>query len=57
MFATVICFVFVMCTLTSSMLCALMVLGISVVVNVMVSLISVMSPPPVLCDLSFRTVV
>ena len=59
MFATVICFVFVMCTLTScsSMLCALMVLGMSVVVNVMLSLISVMSPPPVLCDLSFRTVV
>ena len=31
--------------------------GMSVVVNVMLSLISVMSPPPVLCNLSARTVV
>ena len=29
----------------------------SVVVNVMLSLISVISPPPVLCNLSARTVV
>ena len=38
------------------MLCALMVEGMSVVVNVM-SLISVMSPPPALCNLSAGTVV
>ena len=31
--------------------------GMSVVVNVMLSLISVMSPPSVLCNLSARTVV
>ena len=34
-----------------------MVDGLSVVVNVMLSLISVMSPPPVLCNISARTVV
>ena len=34
-----------------------MVEGMSVVVNVMVSLIRVMSPPPALCNLSVRTVV
>ena len=34
-----------------------MVEGMSVVVNVMLSLMSVMSPPPVLCNLSARTVV
>ena len=34
-----------------------MVEGRSVVVNVMFSLMSVMSPPPVLCKLSLRTVV
>ena len=34
-----------------------MVEGMSVVVNVMLSLMSVMSPPPVLCNLSLRTVV
>ena len=34
-----------------------MVEGMSVVVNVMLSLISVMSPPPALCNLSVRTVV
>ena len=33
-----------------------MVEGMSVVVNVMLSLISVMSPPPTLCNLSLRTV-
>ena len=32
-----------------------MVKCMSVVVNVMLSLISVMSPPPALCDLSART--
>ena len=34
-----------------------MVESMSVVVNVMLSLISVMSPPPALCNLSVRTVV
>ena len=58
MFAIVICLVLLMCTLTigSSVLCLLMVEGMSVVVNVMLSLISVMSPPPALCNLSLRTV-
>ena len=37
------------------MLCVLIVEGMSVVVNVMLSLMSVMSPPPALCDLSVRT--
>ena len=37
-------------------LCVLIVEGMSVVVNVM-SLMSVMSPPPVLCNLSVRTAV
>ena len=36
------------------MLCVLIVEGMSVVVNVMVSLISVMSPPPALYNLSVR---
>ena len=35
----------------------LMVDGMSVVVNVMLSLMSAMSPPPALCNLSLRTVV
>ena len=38
-------------------LCVLMVEGMSVVVNVMLSLLSVMSPPPALCNLLVRTVV
>ena len=37
--------------------CVLMVAGMSVVVNVMLSLMSVMSPTPALCNLSIRTVV
>ena len=37
--------------------CVFMVEGMSVVVNVMLSLMSVMSPPPALCNLSLRTVV
>ena len=43
MFAIVICLVFLMCTLTifSSVLCVLMVEGMSAVVNVMLSLMSV----------------
>ena len=59
MFAIVTCLVLLMYTLTisSSVLCVLMVEGMSVVVNVMLSLMSVMSPPPALCTLSARTVV
>ena len=52
MFAIVICLVLLMCTLTilSSVLCVLIVKGMSVVVNVMLSLMSVMGPPPALCN-------
>ena len=39
------------------MLCVLIVEGRSVVVNVMLSRMSVMSPPPALCNLSVRTAV
>ena len=39
------------------MLCVLMVEGMSVVVNVMLSLMSVMSPPHALCNLSAHTLV
>ena len=39
------------------MLCVLIVEVMSVVVNVMLSLMSVMSPPPALCHLSVRTAV
>ena len=39
------------------MLCVLVVEGMSVVVNVMLSLMGVMSPPHALCNLSARTVV
>ena len=34
-----------------------MVEGMSVVVNVILALMSVMSPPPTVCNLSVRTVV
>ena len=34
------------------MLCVLIIEGMSVVVNVMLSLMTVMSPPPALCNLS-----
>ena len=56
MFAIVIGLVLLMCTVTirSSFLCALMVEGMAVVVNVILSL---MSPHPALCNLSARTVV
>ena len=37
--------------------CVLIVEGMSVVVNVMLSLMSVLSPPPALCNLSVRTAV
>ena len=36
-------------------LCVVIVKGVSVVANVMLSLTSVMSPPPDLCNLSVRT--
>ena len=39
------------------MLCVFIVEGMSVVVNVMLSLMSVMSTPPALCNLSVRTAV
>ena len=39
------------------MLCVLIVEDMSVEVNVMLSLMSVMSPPPALCNLSVRTAV
>ena len=39
------------------MLCVLMVKGMSVVVNVMFSLINIMKPPPTLCNLSVSPVV
>ena len=59
MFVIVMCLVLLMCTVTiwSDVLCALMVEGASLVVNVMLSLMSVMSPSPALCNLSVRTVV
>ena len=59
MFSIVICLVLLMCTLTirSSVLCVLIVKGMSVVVNVMLSLISIMSLPPALSNLSAFTVV
>ena len=59
MFAIVIYLGLLMCTLTilSSVLCVLMVKGMSVVVHVMLSLMSVINPPPALCNLSVCTVV
>ena len=59
MFAIVICLLLLMCTLTilSSVLCVLMVDGMSVVVNIRLSPMSVMSPPPALWNLSVCTVV
>ena len=38
------------------LLCVLMVEGMSVVVNIMLSVMSVMSTPPALCNLSLCTV-
>ena len=59
MFSIVICLVLLMCTLTiyRSVLFVLMVEGMSVVVNAMLSLMSIMSPHPALYNLSARTVV
>ena len=51
MFAIVICLVLLMCTLCS-VLCVIMVKCMSVVVNVILSLMSVMRSLPVLCNLS-----
>ena len=45
------------CLLLCFLLCVLMVEGMSVVVNVMWSLMSVMSPPPDLFNLVVRAVV
>ena len=58
MLVIVICLVLLMCTLTicSSVLCVLMVEDMSVVVNVMLSLTSVMSLNA-LCDLLVRMAV
>ena len=55
----VICLVLSMCTLTtrSSVPCASMTEVMSVAVNVMLSPMSVMSPPPTLRNSSFRTAV
>ena len=39
------------------MCCVLIVEDMSVVVNVMLSIMSIMSPPPALCNLSVRTAV
>ena len=39
------------------MLCVLIIEGMSAVVNMMLSLMSVMSPPPALCNLLVRTAV
>ena len=39
------------------MLCVLIVEGMPVGVNAMLSLMSVMNPPPALCNLSVRTAV
>ena len=54
-----ICLVLLMCTLTilGFVLCVLMVKGMSVVVNVMLSLMGVMSPSPDLCNPLVRIVV
>ena len=49
--------VFSVCDGSSSVLCLLIVKGMYVVVNVMLSLMSVMIPPPALCNLSVRTTV
>ena len=59
MFAIGICLMLLMFTLTirRSVLCVLMVEAMCVVVNVMLSLMSVMSPYPSLCNLLVRTVV
>ena len=59
MFAIVMCLVLLICTLTicSSMLGVFMVEDMSRVVNVTVFLMTVMNPPPVLCNPTVHTVV
>ena len=57
MVAIVICLVLLMCTLSSYVLCEIMVEGMSVVVNVMLSLMSLMSTSPALCNLLAHTVI
>ena len=54
MFAIVMCLVLLLCTLTilSDMVCVYMVECMSVVVIVMLSQMSMMSPPPALCNLA-----
>ena len=58
MLATVMCLVLPMCILIScsSVWCVLMALCMFMFVKVMLSLISVMRPPPCLCSLSVRMV-
>ena len=58
-FVMVKCLVLLMCTfiICSSVFCVLIVEGMLVVVNAMLSLMRVMSPPPDLCVLSVRTTV
>ena len=57
LYVSVCCFVVCTLTICSSVLCVLMVEGMFVVVNVMLSLMSVMSPPHALCKISARMVV
>ena len=59
MFAIVICLVFFYVYLDHLKFCVVCIDGrsMSVVVNAMVSLMSVMSPHPALCSLSVHTVV
>ena len=59
MFTIVICLVLLMCTLTILIyvLCVLIVEGMYVVVNVMLCLISVISPLTAVCNISEHTVV
>ena len=58
MFSIVKCLVLLICTLVilRSVLCVVMVKGMHVVVNVILSLMSVISSSPTLCNISARTV-
>ena len=59
MFAIVMCLLMLMCTLTiwSSVLCVFMVECMHVVVKAMLSLVSVMSTHPDLCNISVSYVI
>ena len=59
MFEKKMCLVLLIFTVSilSYVLCVLIVEGMSVIINVMLSLTSVMSTPSVLCNLSVPTVV